>query len=78
MDSQNIDNMSATASPIFQRGTAKPGGMYPKTNAKSPYKRNPHSCRLRQRDTYPATPVAPLSKPYICNCKIICIFAERY
>ena len=36
--------------------------MYPKTNTKSPYKRNPHSCRLRQRYTYPATAVAPLSK----------------
>ena len=36
MDSKNIDNMSATASPLFQRGTAKPGGMYPETYYKSP------------------------------------------
>ena len=62
--------MSVTSSPLFQRGTAKPGGMYPKTDTQSPYKRNPHSCWPRQRDTYHATPVAPLSKPYICNCKI--------
>ena len=56
------DRRTATASPLFQRGTAKPGGMYPETNTKSPYKRNPHSCWLRQRYTYPATVVAPLSK----------------
>ena len=67
MDSKNIDNMSATASPLFQRGTAKPGGMYPKTNTKSPYKRNPHSCWLRQRYTYPATAVAPLFKRGRCR-----------
>ena len=36
--------------------------MYPESNTKSPYKRNPHSCWLRQRYTYPATVVAPLSK----------------
>ncbi len=36
--------------------------MYPESNAKSPYKRKNYLCWLRQRDTYPATRVAPLSK----------------
>ena len=43
-------------------GTAEPGGMYPESTAKSPYKRKNYLCWLRQRDTYPATRVAPLSK----------------
>ncbi len=42
--------------------TAEPGGMYPKTNAKSPYKQKNYLFWLRQRYTYPATVVAPLSK----------------
>ena len=36
--------------------------MYPESNAKSPYKQKNYLCWLRQRDTYPATRVAPLSK----------------
>ena len=56
------DYRVATARPLFQRGTAKPGGRYPKTNAQSPYKWKRYMCWLRQRYTYPATVVAPLSK----------------
>jgi len=43
-------------------GTAKPGGMYREIDVRSPFEWKGYLCWLRQRDTYPATPVAPLSK----------------
>ena len=85
------DRRTSTASPLFYRGTAKPGGMYPESNTKSPYKRNPHSCWLRQWYTYPATVVAPLSNadaaavPLVYkrnkkkrHCKLLPAMSPRY
>ena len=49
------DRRPATASPLFLMGTAKPGGMYPKTYSKSPYswsnRRTATASPLSQRGT---------------------------